>query len=139
MIESQFSSLLASSTTLEEFNKAFGAKHAQSPSHILGAAQGVYEIKKSDPQSSDAADAVMAILDGLTKDGVPPSVSVFERSILLLKQAGASGQTVDEFRQKALRRAPLAKILEGDDVRKRKRDEAMAVNEETHGTAKTDV
>ena len=125
------SSLIPSSTSSEDFNSSFLSRHPTSPSHILGAARGLLEIKRqSTPLHSDTVSAVSPIIDKLVAQDVSPRVEIFVKAIALLKEAGASAEEVAAFEKKIKERVPLAEMFAPEGERKKRREEVMAVPEE---------
>lgn len=124
--------LIASSTSSETFNEEFLTRHSSSPEHILAAARGVLEIKRStDPLPTDTAGAVSAVLEKLAVEDVPPQVDALLDAVSLLKEAGASTEQVVAFERKAKARVPLSAVFEPVEERKKRRDEVMqALGEE---------
>lgn len=111
---------------VEEFNEVYLSQHQSSPSHILGAARGLYEIQ----QPSTDASAILNILDRLTGEGVPPRIPIFIESIELLKKAGATEDQLSEFQNKIKSRVPLAEVFASSEEKKKRREEVMKAQEE---------
>ena len=129
VVDDLFPTLLTSSP--EEFNKAFLARHSSSPAHILGAAAGLLEIKHAEgKKNAEAVPDVLSMLSNLAAEGVPPSTETFLGAIALVKSAGASAEQVAELEKKAKARLPLAEIFAGEEERKKQRAAIFAEKEE---------
>jgi hypothetical protein len=132
VIDATFPDVLPSSTSSKDFNAEFLSRHSQSPAHILGAARGLFEIKRSsEPVSGDTVSSIVTVLDKLTGEGVPPRIPVFLGAVALLKEAGASADQISDFEQKIKARVPLAEVFAPAEERKKQREEILAAKEET--------
>ncbi|ORY35432.1 NMDA receptor-regulated protein 1-domain-containing protein [Naematelia encephala] len=145
-IEAVFPSILPTETSPEEFNASFLSRHSTSPRHILGAAQGLLEIKRAiDPVPSDTLAEVIAILNQITTDNVPPAVPIMLEAVDFLRSAGAAPEQVDTFRKRCTDRAPLAWVLATEDEQKRRKTQGMDMDDEGgangngNGNVKADV
>jgi hypothetical protein len=131
VIDSEFSSLIPTSTSSEDFNSSFLARHSASPSHILGSARGILEItRQSEPLQTETVGEIAAVLDKLVAQDVPPRVEAFVEGVALLKEAGAGAEEIEKFEKKVKERVPLAEMFAPEEERKKRREEIMAVPEE---------
>jgi peptide alpha-N-acetyltransferase len=136
-IDATLPELITKDIPSEEFSTAFLSRHPTSPAHILGAAQGLLEIKRAcTPLPEDTVADVQSILRRLLEDGVPPNVEVLQKATELLRAAGAGQEVVDAWKGKCRARLPLAWVFASADekVQRRKVVEIVA-----NGTVKADV
>jgi peptide alpha-N-acetyltransferase len=136
-IEATLPSLLPTGTTPDDFNASFLSRHSTSSSHILGAAEGLLEIKRvSNPLSSNTSAEVLAVLDKLFTDGVSPSIEVLQKGRSVLEEAGADKAVLDTWRERCRTKLPLAWVFASkEEVEARKASEGAVPN----GTVKADV
>ena len=140
VIEAAFTPLLPTSTTLDIFNLSYLSRHPTSSPHILGAAKGLFEVKRSsDSFSSDTPESIANFLSKLTEENVQPRLSDMLDGKYLLKQAGASAQVLTEFSAKCQKRLPVSTIFAPEAERKRKREEVMESQPNGVVNGKTDV
>lgn len=91
----------------------------------------MYEIKRAqDPLPSDTTESVLAVLDKLAGEGVPPRLATFLQAIRLLRQTGASAEQVAAFEAKVKARLPLAEVFSPVEEKKKRRDAVEALKEE---------
>lgn len=137
VIDTAWEDLLPSGS-VEDYNSSFRARHAQSPQHILGAARGLLEVKRSsDPSPADSAQSVRSVLDALVQPGLPTDVKVLVQAVSLLKEAGATGEEVDAFKAKCRARLPLAWVFAS--ARELEARQAATAESAANGTGKSDV
>jgi len=114
-IDTLLASLIQKNSSSEAYNSSFLSRHSDSPRHILGAARGLLEVKRSsDPLPAETADEVQRILSRLADDGVPPSIPAMLEALDLLRKARATSAIVDEYRARCRKRLPLAWVFAPD-------------------------
>lgn len=114
-IDTLLPNLIPKDMSSEEYNSSFLSRHPSSPEHILGAARGLFEIKRaSGAPSTDTVDGIRTIVDRLAEVGVPPSIPIMLGVVDLLRAAGAGDSVVDEYRGRCRSRLPLAWVFASD-------------------------
>lgn len=139
IIGTTFPSILPEGTELAAYNTAFLEQHSASPVHIVGAAAGLLEIKRSsDPLPADTVPSLLNVLSRLANQGVPVSIPSILQGVEILQAAKASDEEIASFRSQCRERLPSAWVLASKDEQAKHAAELAAVPEQ-NGTVKADL